>query len=335
MSVKVLVTPRSFGKEDPSLFDRLAAAGFEVIRNDTGAILSKQQMIERIAPCDGLIVGVDPVDADVIAAAPRLRAIAKYGVGVDNIDLAAAAARGIPVSRTVGANASAVADYAMALMLAVSRKLVVIDRKCRTGDWSKITTLDVTGGTLGLIGLGAIGKLVAKRAKGFDMRVLAYDVAWDEGYALENGIEYAQPEEILRTADFISLHLPLIPSTENFIGADEIRVMKPGAILINTARGGLVDEDALLAALKEGAIGGAGLDAFREEPPASEWFHLDNVVLGAHCAASTKGAGLQMGRMATENLIDALKSPADLSARGDAGSFARLKRQSVSGGSLT
>ena len=315
MSVKVLVTPRSFGKEDPSLFDRLAGAGFEVVRNDTGAILSKEQMIERIAPCDGLIVGVDPVDADVIAAAPRLRAIAKYGVGVDNIDLAAAAARGIRVSRTVGANASAVADYAMALMLAVSRKLVVIDRKCRAGDWSKITTLDVTGATLGLIGLGAIGKLVAKRARGFDMRVLAFDVAWDEGYALENGIEYALPEEILRTADFISLHLPLIPSTENFIGAEEIGMMKPGAILINTARGGLVDEDALLAALKEGAIGGAGLDAFREEPPSAEWFELDNVVLGAHCAASTKGASLQMGRMAAENLIGALKSPSDFSAQ--------------------
>ena len=306
VSVKVLVTPRSFGKEDPSLFDRLAAAGFEVIRNDTGSILSRQQMIDRIASCDGLIV--DPVDAEVIAAAPRLRAIAKYGVGVDNIDLAAAAERGIRVSRTVGANASAVADYAMALMLAVSRKLVVIDRKCRAGDWSKITTFDVASATLGLIGFGAIGKLVAKRARGFDMRVLAYDVAWDEGYAAENGIEYALPEQILRAADFISLHLPRIPSTENFIGADEIAMMKPGAILINTARGGLVDEDALLAALKEGAIGGAGIDAFREEPPTSEWFHLDNVVLGAHCAASTRGASLQMGRMATENLIIALKS---------------------------
>jgi phosphoglycerate dehydrogenase-like enzyme len=303
LTQKVLVTPRSFGKEDPALFERLRGAGFEIVRNDTGGILTKAQMIEKIAPCAGVIVGVDPLDADVIAAAPYLRAIAKYGVGVDNIDLKAAAARGIKVSRTVGANAAAVADYAFALMLALSRKLMLIDRRCRSGDWSKITTSDVTGATMGLIGLGAIGKLVARRAQGFDMKVLAYDVAWDEAYAQANNIEFSQPERIFREADFISLHLPLLPSTENFIGEKEISLMKPSAILINTARGGLVDEAALLKALKEGAIGGAGLDAFREEPPSPEWFALDNVVLGSHCAASTKGASLAMGRMATENLI--------------------------------
>ena len=304
---KVLVTPRSYGKEDPALFDQLADAGFEIVRNDTGGILTKVQMIEKIAPCSGVIVGVDPLDAEVIAAAPNLRAIAKYGVGVDNIDLDAAKARGIKVSRTVGANASAVADYAMALMLALSRKLLPIDRRCRAGDWSKITTYDVTGATLGLIGLGAIGKLVARRAQGFDMKVLAYDVMWDEGYAVSSGIEFAQPDRILKEADFVSLHLPLLPATENFIGEKELAMMKPTAILINTARGGLVDEAALLKALTSGALGGAGLDAFREEPPSPEWFTLDNVVLGAHCAASTKGASLQMGRMATENLIRDMK----------------------------
>lgn len=303
MADKVLVTPRSFGREDPALFDRLTAAGFELVLNDTGSILTKEQMIERIAPCAGVIVGVDPLDADVIAAAPNLRAIAKYGVGVDNIDLEAAKARGIRVSRTVGANAAAVADYAMALMLALSRKLLLIDRRCRQGDWSKITTSDVTGATLGLMGLGAIGRLVAKRAQGFDMKVLAYDVQWDEAYAAAHEIEYAQPERILRESDFVSLHLPLLPSTENFIGEAQLRMMKPSGVLINTARGGLIDEAALLKALRGGRIGGAGLDAFRHEPPEPEWFELDNVVLGAHCAASTRGATLNMGRMAAENLI--------------------------------
>ena len=303
MSEKILVTPRSYGKEEPALFEQLSGAGYEIVRNDTGGILTKEQMSERTAPCAGVIVGVDPLDADVISAAPRLRAIAKYGVGVDNIDLAAAEARGIKVSRTVGANAAAVADYALALMLALSRKLLPIDRRCRAGDWSKITTSDVTGATLGLLGLGAIGRKVARRAQGFDMRVLAYDVVWDQPYAEANGIEFAEPERILREADFISLHLPLLPSTENFIGGKELSLMKRSAILINTARGGLVDEAALLKALRDGAIRGAGLDAFREEPPAPEWFALDNVVLGAHCAASTRGASLTMGRMATENLI--------------------------------
>jgi D-3-phosphoglycerate dehydrogenase len=139
------------------------------------------------------------------------------------------------------------------------------------------------------------------------MKVLAYDVMWDEAYAAAHGIEYAEPKRILRECDFISLHMPLLPSTENFIGKVELSMMKPTAVLINTARGGLVDEAALLDALKNGKIGGAGLDAFREEPPAPEWFQLDNVVLGAHCAASTTGASRMMGRMATENIIHDLR----------------------------
>lgn len=311
MMEKVLITPRSYGKNDPSLFEKIKAAGYEIVRNETGGILDKAKMIELIAPCAGVIVGVDPLDGDVIAAASNLRAVAKYGVGVDNIDLDAAAARNIKVSRTVGANSAAVADYAMALMLALSRRLLPIDQKCRAMDWGKITTRDVTGATLGLFGLGAIGKNVAKRAQGFGMRVLAYDVYWDESYAKANGIEYAAPEEIFQAADFISLHLPLMPETENFIGEKEIAQMKPTAILINTARGGLVDEKALLKALREKRLYGAGLDAFAHEPPEDTgWFELDNVILGSHCAASTLGATAMMGQMATDNLIRDLKEGA-------------------------
>lgn len=304
MNVKVLVTPRSYGKTDPVVFEMLEKAGAEVVRNTTGSILSKEKMIELLADCDGLIVGVDPVDADVIAAAPRLRAIAKYGVGVDNIDLEAAQARGIAVSRTVGANSEAVADYAMALMMAVARKTVLIDKQCRLGDWKKITTRDISGSTIGILGFGAIGKHVAARSKGFGMRVLAYDVIWDEAYAKANGITKASPEEIYAQADIISLHLPLLPETRNFIGKEQLEQMKPDAILINTARGGLIDEAALLEALKEGRLYGAGIDAFEQEPPTNPaWFQLDNVVLGSHCAASTVGAARNMGRMATENII--------------------------------
>ena len=138
--MKVLTTPRSYGKTDPEVFAMLRAAGLEVVRNETGGILDREGMKALLADCDGVIVGVDPIDAEVIAAAPKLKAIAKYGVGVDNIDLDAAKARDIKVSRTVGANAEAVADYAMALLLAVARKTVLIDRKCRQGDWKKITT---------------------------------------------------------------------------------------------------------------------------------------------------------------------------------------------------
>ena len=168
--MKVLATPRSFGKNNPELFDILRDAGLDVVRNDTGGILSADRMCEKLADCDGLIVGVDPVDATVLAAAPRLRAIAKYGVGLDNIDLAACEARGIKVSRTVGANSEAVADYALALMLGVARKVALIDRRCRERDWSKITGIDLYGKTVGIIGLGAIGKRVARRCgAGFGM----------------------------------------------------------------------------------------------------------------------------------------------------------------------
>lgn len=302
--MKVLTTPRSYGKTDPAVFEMLEKAGLEVIRNETGGILDREAMKRLLADCEGVIVGVDPLDAQVMAAAPRLRAIAKYGVGVDNIDLEAARARGIKVSRTVGANAEAVADYAMTLMLAVARRAAAIDARCRRGDWGKITTRDISGGVLGLLGLGAIGRLVARRAQGFGMTVMAYDPFWDEDYARANGIVKASPEEIYAQADVISLHLPLTEETRGTIGAPELAQMKPDAILINTARGGLIDENALLDALAAGRIYGAGVDAFAQEPPEDpRWFTLENVVLGSHCAASTDGAARNMGRMATENLI--------------------------------
>lgn len=302
--MKVLVTPRSYGKTNPQLFAQLENAGLEVVRNETGGILDKETMKRLLADCDGIIVGVDPLDADVISSASKLKAIAKYGVGVDNIDMETCKARDIKVSRTVGANSVAVADYAVALMLAVSRKTVLIDSHCRQGDWKKITTRDISGGTLGLLGLGAIGKNVAQRAQGFGMKVMAYDPYWDEAYAAEHNIQKATAEEIYRQCDVISLHLPLLPSTRNTIGREQLAMMKPDAILINTARGGLIDESALLDALEQGKIYGAGIDAFEEEPPKDpRWFRLDNVVLGSHCAASTAGASNNMGIMATENLL--------------------------------
>lgn len=302
--MKVLVTPRSFGKSDPQAYAILEQAGFEVVRNPTGSILTEAQLAELLADCDGVVLGVDPLTAKVIEAAPRLKAVAKYGVGLDNIDLEACKARGIRVSKTVGANSEAVADYAFALMLALARQLMPIDALCRLDNWQKITTVDVTGRTLGILGFGAIGRSVARRAAGFDMTVMGYDVFWDEDYAAAHGIIRATADEICEKADFISLHLPLLPETAHFIDARRIGMMKPNAILVNTARGGLIDEAALLAALKEKRIYGAGLDVFETEPPADKsWYELPNVVLGSHCAASTYGATERMGRMAAENLI--------------------------------
>lgn len=302
--MKILITPRSFGKEDPQIFDFLVDKGLELVRNETGGILTKAQLMDAISDCDGVIVGVDPLDRDVLNAAVKLKAISKYGVGVDNIDVQAAEARGIPVSRTAGANSEAVADYTMALMLAVARKVVMIDRSCRQRDWKKSMTRDISGGTLGLVGLGAIGKLVARRASGFGMQCIAYDPYWDEDYAKANKITRVSVDEVYRTADVITLHVPLTSQTRHMVGKRELALMRPDAILINTARGGLLDEDALLDALEKNAIYGAGIDAFAEEPPTNpRWYQLDNVVLGSHCAASTYGAAYSMGRMAAQNLL--------------------------------
>ena len=302
--MKILVTPRSFGKNNPELFDRLRDAGLEVVRNDTGGILSEAAMKEKVAECEGVILGVDPMNADVLACAPRLKAIAKYGVGTDNIDLEACKARGIRVSRTVGANSNAVADDAFALMLAVARKIAFIDRRCRQRDWSKISGIDIYGKTLGIIGLGAVGACVARRARGFDMKVLAHDVMWDDDRANELGVTRAEVDTICREADIITLHAALTPETRQMINEARLALMKPTAILINTARGDLVDEAALLAALKEGRIYGAGLDVFVQEPPENpDWYTLDNLVMGAHGASSTSGATALMGHMAVDNLL--------------------------------
>lgn len=302
--MKVLVTPRSFGKTDPTLFDRLAAAGLEVVRNETGGILSEADMKSLLAPCEGLILGVDPVNAAVLAAAPRLRAIAKYGVGLDNIDLDCCRERGIAVSRTVGANSNAVADYAFTLMLMCARKAALIDRRCRQADWGKITSIDIYGKTLGIIGLGAVGRCVAKRAAGFSMKIMANDVVRDDALATELGLEYADIDQICREADVITLHTTLTSESRNLIDARRLGLMKKTAILINTARGGLVDEAALLKALQDGSIYAAGLDVFETEPPVEQaWYSLDNVVLGSHCSSSTKGATDTMGGMAVDNLL--------------------------------
>lgn len=306
----ILVTPRSFGKNNPELFTRLENAGLNIIRNESGGILDEASMIRLIGQCAGVILGVDPMNAKVLDAAKKLKAISKYGVGLDNIDLSLCAARGIKVSRTVGANSNAVADYAFALMLAVARKVCLIDRHCRDRDWGKITGIDLYGKTLGIIGLGAIGKCVAKRANGFSMKILGADPFWDEDFALEAGIERADIDRICKESDFITLHCLLNPETEHMIDRRRIGLMNKNSILINTARAGLIDNDTLLEALEKKQIYGAGLDVFDQEPPDNPaWYGLDNIVMGSHCSSSTLGATDLMGSMAVTNLLRDLQLP--------------------------
>jgi len=303
--MKILITPRSFCKHDERPFKMLEEKGLFIVRNETGGIMTEEDMKTAIAGAFGIIIGVDPLNADVMSEAPGLIAVAKYGVGTDNIDLDYCKEKGIKVSITTGANGEAVADYTFALILALARKVVEINCNCHEKDWTKITTSDVAGKTLGLIGLGSIGKGVAKRAKGFDMEVLAYRRNWDEEYGRKAGVKQSTIEEICKNSDFISLHTPLTEETRNVIGKRELEMMKPEAFIINTARGGLIDEEALLTALEEGRIAGAGLDAFAHEPPEDErWYMLSNVIMGSHCGASTRGAAENMSLMSAQNLIN-------------------------------
>lgn len=308
MALKVLVTPRSFGKIDETPIERLMEKGIEIIRNPFGRILTKEEMKELVKDVDGIIVGVDPLDQEVIESAPNLKVISKYGVGTDNIAVTYANQKNIPVLTAQGANADAVAEYTIALMLAVARKVVQIDNECRKSNWSKMTTIDMNKKTLGLIGMGQIGKIVTRRLSGFEMKVVAYDLFHDEQFAEKYDVTYVSSiDEILEKSDFISLHLPLNAETKNIIGKREFELMKEKAVLVNTARGGLIDEDALLDALKRNKIWGAGIDVFAEEPPSNKQLLAQhNIVIGSHCAASTEQAVINMGRMATENIIDFL-----------------------------
>ena len=304
--MKVLATPRSFGKNNPELFDILRDAGLDVVRNDTGGILSADRMCEKLADCDGLIVGVDPVDATVLAAAPRLRAIAKYGVGLDNIDLAACEARGIKVSRTVGANSEAVADYALALMLGVARKVALIDRRCRERDWSKITGIDLYGKTVGIIGLGAIGSRVANCAIELGMEVYGYDpyISIDAAWNLSSQVHHCvNLNDMLPLCDYITIHVPYLPTTKDTINAQTLALCKDGVKLLNYARGELVNTDALLEALDTGKVSG-----YMTDFPTEALLGRPGVICTPHLGASTPEAEDNCAVMAAQELSDYLKN---------------------------
>ena len=271
------------------------------------------------AEAEALIVRTFPVRAPELAQARRLKIVAKHGSGVDNIDLAAASQRGILVTNTPGANADAVAEYVLALALAVARRIPLSHGKLRDGAGSPVQDgLELGGKTLGLIGLGDIGSRTSLLFRGaFGAAVLAYDpYASDAAFAAAGATRVADIDSLLRQADVLSLHVPLLESTRHLIGAAQLAAMKPTAILINAARGGVVDEVALHAALRDGVIAGAGSDVFEVEPPSPDHPLLDlpNFVGSPHVAGSSRDSLLRMGSGAAQACIDALagRQPAHL-----------------------
>lgn len=304
--IKVKSTSLDFGKMDREPIDLLIANGceFESVQVDAN---SEEQGIAMAKDADVLVVGLQKITERVLAAAGRLKVIGRCGVGLDNIDLKAAGSRGISVVYTPGANAQTVADLTLGLMLALARKITQADRMTRDHQWKRIMGNDVWGKTLGIFGLGQIGANVARRAKGFDMNVVAYDVVQNLPLAKELGIEYRSKEDILGIADFITLHLPLNPETRGFIGDSELSAMKKTAVLVNTSRGGIVDEQALYRALKEGEIAGAALDVFEPEPPVkTPLVELDNFIGCPHIGGITVEAIARIGMTVARDIVAVL-----------------------------
>jgi D-3-phosphoglycerate dehydrogenase len=306
---KVLVTARSFRKMQGDHWLVLQEAGYEIVTPEQDQPLNEEEMISLISDVDAALVGNDAVTERVIAAAPHLKVVSKHGVGVDNVDIPAATRAGVVVTNTPGANQVAVAEMAVALIMGLTRKLAYHDTVVKSGGWSRIIGTELAGKTVGLVGLGRIGKEVVLRLKGFQVKFLAYDVYQDNDFAAKHSVRFVTLDELLAESDIVTLHAVLTTDTQRLIGEKELAHMKPGAYLVNTARGGLIDEQALARALAENRLAGAGLDVFADEPPKnSPLLPLgDKVLLAPHLGAQTTETVLRMGRMAAENVVQVLR----------------------------
>jgi len=276
---------------------------------------SPDQLANLLRGCDGAITLLtDRIDGAVLDREPQLKVVSNFAVGFDNVDVPAATARGVAVCNTPGVLTETTADFAWALLMAAARRVVEGVDHVRAGRWKTwgptlLLGRDLTGATLGIVGFGRIGREVAKRARGFEMRVLAYDSFQDAAAARALGVEYRPLEEVLREADFVTLHVALTPETTHLIGARELGLMKREAILVNAARGPVVDTDALVAALRDGTIGGAALDVTDPEPlPADHpLVRLPNAVVVPHMASATVATRDRMAELAARNVLAVLR----------------------------
>jgi len=303
----VLIEARPFCAFDSSPMEELKKSGIDII-DMRGSGMDAPKFVDALHQVDAILCGNDlRVNDDVLDKAPRVKAIAKLGAGLDTVDIDAATRHGVVVFHTPGANNQAVADHTFALILSVARKIVYCDRSLREKRWehTKIMGLEIWQKTLGLIGLGAIGRCVALRAKGFQMNIMAHDPFWPAEFAEAHDIEKMNIEELLKVADIVSIHAPLTPENKGLIDSNALSLMKPSALLINAARGGIVNEVDLYNALKNKEIAGAGIDVFENEPPtASPLLELDNVVLTPHTAAFTYEGMHNMSAGVAEQLIE-------------------------------
>jgi D-3-phosphoglycerate dehydrogenase len=298
---KVLVTSfRLYAPKVPGL-ERLEAAGFELVFNKTGKPMPQDEFLRMARGCFATIAGSERYDATSLRSLPDLRLISRFGVGYDAIDLGAATEHGVVVCTAVGGNHESVADLAFSLTAALFSELFFYHGLVAGGGWGARAHGSLWKSTLGIVGLGRIGRALARRAKGFEMRILARDIVEDHAFAKANGIEYVDLDTLLKQSDVVSLHVPKTPETTNMIDARRLALMKPTAYLVQTSRGGIVDEDAMVDALANKRLAGAGVDVFRVEPPRdSPLFKAPNVILSPHAA----GGNIRAQEMSMDICVD-------------------------------
>ncbi|WP_413105212.1 phosphoglycerate dehydrogenase [Streptomyces sp. Inha503] len=303
-----LITTPTFARHSARPWQILEEGGAGPLRPREDAALPTAELLSHAAEADALIVGMDPITAEVMDAAPRLKVIAKHGVGVDTIDVAAAHARAIPVVCAPGSNSRAVAEYTFGLLLSAARSLTASHTAVAAGGWPKLFGPELHGKTLGIVGFGRIGRLLAGYARAFGMDLLAHDPYVSEADVRAHGAEPTALDALLARADAVSLHTPPDPSGTPLLDRSRLAAMKPGAILVNAARGGLIDERALADLLGSGHLGAAALDAFSAEPlPAGHPLReAPRTVLTSHMAACTPEANQAMGAMVAEDVVRVL-----------------------------
>lgn len=307
--MKVLITPRGFANYGLDEVEKMKKAGLEVHYNDTGLAYTHEQFKELAKDADAIIVGVDKMDAEMMAGCPNLKAVCKFGVGTDNIDLDYAKEHDIYVGRCVGGNSRSVAEHVMALMFAESKNLYYSINEVKDHKWAKPTGLEIYGKKLGIIGFGMIGKYLADYAYGVGMEIYAYDAfPIKEEVAKEHHAKITTLDEIYTECDYISLHVPLLDSTRDMISTNEFKKMKKNACVINAARGGIVNEEALYEALSTKEIRSACFDVYSSEPPkeGDKLLALDNFYLTPHTAARTQESETRTCEMSTNIIMEQL-----------------------------
>ena len=286
----------------------LREAGLE-LRLGSGKLSTPvAEVIESLDGCAAVIAGQEPYVAEVFDACPELRLVVRFGVGFDAVDVPAATERGVLVATIPGTNEWGIADHTIGMILDLAHGISSHDRAMRRGEWQAQRGIDVWRATIGIVGLGRIGRSVALRAAGFEMRVIAYEPDPLMEFVEEHGVELVTLERVFSESDFVTLHLPAMPETEGLVDASKLALMKPTAFLVNTARGDVLDEDAAYDALRSGQIAGAGLDAWTTEPMLDpRWSALENVVLTPHCGANTLGVWTASGAMAVDIVLKVLR----------------------------